>query len=88
MSDLYEIVRKAVHFEWDPIGIADLTDEMGEYDTYVLGLCDLLDKNAPEKDVFEYLWTVETEAIGLQGNREATELFASLLCNLRTSEGR
>ncbi|MGY8730505.1 MAG: hypothetical protein ACKVK0_00130 [Pirellulales bacterium] len=42
MSDLYEIVRRAVHSDWDPIGVAVLTDEMGEYDSYIPGLCELL----------------------------------------------
>ncbi|GAB4163496.1 MAG: hypothetical protein Tsb009_40000 [Planctomycetaceae bacterium] len=88
MSELYETVRRAVHFDWDPIGVSDLTDQMGEYDSYVPGLCDLLGKNASEKEVFDYLWTVETESIGLQGNREATERFASWLCNLTTPKGQ
>lgn len=87
MSNLYETVRRAVHTDWDPIGVADLTDEMGEYDSYVPGLCDLLRKHAPEKEVFEYLWTVETESIGLEGNRQATERFAKWLCELKPSDG-
>lgn len=82
MGDLYEIVRKAVHFEWNPIGVADLTDQMGEYDSYVPGLCELLGKNASEQEEFDSLWRVEWDTIGLQGNREATEQFASWLCNL------
>jgi hypothetical protein len=86
-SELYETVRRALHSDWDPIGNSDLTDQMGEYDSYVLGLCDLLSKNASEKEVFDYLWTVETESIGLHGNREATERFAYWLCSLTTHEG-
>ncbi len=86
MSDLYDTVRRAVHSDWDPIGISNLIDQMGEYDSYVPGLCDLLDKNASEKEVFDYLWTVETESLGLQGNRKATEHFASWLCSLTPSE--
>ena len=88
LSELYETVRRAVHSDWDPIGVSDLTDQMGEYDSYVPGLCDLLSKNASEKEVFDYLRTVETESIGLQGNREATERFASWLCSLTTPEGQ
>lgn len=88
MSDLYETVRKAVHLDWDPIGISDLTDEMGEYDWYLPGIVDLLVKNASEKEMFDFLWRVETESIGMRGNREATERFASWLCSLTTSEGQ
>tara|TARA_B110000881_G_C18537337_1_gene496565 strand:+ start:675 stop:803 length:129 start_codon:yes stop_codon:yes gene_type:complete len=28
--------------------------------------------------VFDYLWTVEKESIGLKGNRKATERFAAV----------
>jgi len=86
MNGLHDIVRRAVHSDWDPIGVADLTDQMGEYDAYIPGLCELLCRHASEKEVFDYLWTVETESIGLQGNREATERFAAWLCNLVPSE--
>ena len=86
MSDLYKTVRKAVHFEWDPIGVSSLTDQMGEYDSYVPRLCDLLSKIASEKEVFDYLWKLETESMGLQGNRAATERFACRLCGLETPE--
>ncbi len=83
MNNLHETFRRAVHTDWDPIGVGDLTNEMGEYDSYVPALCELLDNNASEKEVFDYLWTVETEAIGLQGNREATTRFAGWLCSLK-----
>jgi hypothetical protein len=87
MNDLLETVRRAVHTHWDPIGVSDLTTEMGEYDSYVPGLCELLRKHALEKEVFDYLWTVETESMGLQGNRQATERFAKWLCELSACNG-
>lgn len=82
MSDLYDAVRKAVHSDWDPIGVADFSDRMGEYDSYVPGLCELLCNNASENEVFRYLWTIETESIGLMGNQKETEIFAVKLCRL------
>lgn len=82
MSDLYESVRRAVHADWDPIGVAELAREMGEYDSYVPRLCELLSKQASEKEVLEYLWAVETESFGLEGDRQATERFAKRLCDL------
>lgn len=87
MNELYESVRRAVHFEWDPIGVAGLVNEMGEYDSYVLRLCALLKGRASESDVFDYLWSVETDSIGLTGNRDATERFAKRLCELASSDG-
>jgi len=79
----YESVRKAVNAEWDPIGVAHHVDD--EYDSYVPELCELLNRNASAEDVFSFLWTLETEHIGLCGNREATERFAHRLCELRAT---
>jgi hypothetical protein len=85
MSNLFEIVRRLVHNDWDPIGVADLTDEFGEYDSYISGLCELLRRNASESELFDYLWTVETQSIGLNGDRQATESLVKRLCELRQS---
>ncbi len=83
MSSFFETVRNAMHLDWDPIGIASLTDEMEEYDSYVPKLCDLLIHNTSEEEIFNYLWTVETESLGLQGDKQATEIFAGKLCRLK-----
>jgi hypothetical protein len=82
LSDLYESVRRAVHTDWDPIGVAQLCNEMGEYDSYVPGLCELLSKRSSEKEIFDYLWTVETQSLGLEGDRQSTEQFAKRLSEL------
>lgn len=83
MNDLYAQVRVAIHSEWDPIGVSDFTKEMGEYDSYVAGICELLRNDATEKEVFSYLWIVETKSMGLQGDREATKKIAARLCELK-----
>ena len=82
MDNLFETIRRAVHINWDPIGVFELRTEMGEYDFYIKGLYELISKKASEKEIFEYLWTVETNSIGLQGNRSATERFAKWLWDL------
>ncbi|VTS06491.1 hypothetical protein [Tuwongella immobilis] len=82
MADLYEVVREAVHTKWDPIGIGESALELGEYDSYVSGLCNLLRSNPSEVEVFGYLWIVETDSLGLMGNRQATEQFAKWLREL------
>jgi hypothetical protein len=87
MSNLFEIVRSIVHKDWDPIGVADLRSKFGEYDSYIPGLCELLGRDASETELFDYLWTVETQSIGLNGDRQATESFAKRLCELRQSRG-
>jgi hypothetical protein len=85
MPELYEIIREAVHTRWDPIGIGESALELGEYDSYVPGLCNLLASQPSEEEVLGYLWTVETESLGLRGNREATEQFAKWLRGLKST---
>jgi len=79
MNSLYDQVRQAINRRWDPIGIASYSEEIDEYDGYIPALCRLLKEHAPRDQIFDYLWTVETESIGLSGNREATEDFADWL---------
>lgn len=85
MEDLDDIVREAVHTKWDPIGVGESALELGEYDSYVPGLCNLLRSHPTEAEVFRDLWTIETESIGLRGNREATVRFAKWLWELAST---
>lgn len=81
-NDICAKVYKAVYERWDPIGISSYTNEKGEYDGYIPKLCDLLGKDPSREKIFKYLWEVETETIGLSGNRKATENFADWLYRL------
>ncbi|MDO7928918.1 hypothetical protein Q6A51_19200 [Pseudomonas sp. KFB-139] len=81
-STLYGYVREAVHKQWDPIGIAAYSDEMGEYDAYISGLCKLVESKAGREMLIEYLWFVETIIMGLSGDRPQTERFADQLLAL------
>lgn len=81
-KEIYAKVYQAVYEQWDPIGISSYTNEKGEYDGYIPALCDLLGKDSSREQIFGYLWEVETESIGLSGNRKATEYFADWLYSL------
>lgn len=87
-STLYAQVRVAVHKQWDPIGVAAYSDEMGEYDGYISGLCALIESNASREKLFEYLWTVETISMGLSGDRLHTEAFADWLFSNCTNRSK
>ena len=80
--NLYYQVREAVHHRWDPIGVAAYSDELGEYDNYIPELCRLLKDGVSRQQIFDYLWVVETDSIGLNGNRQATEEFSFWLYQL------
>ncbi len=82
-ESLDELVWHAVHREWDPIGIGPTAEELGEYDYYVPALCQLLREGASEDVLLSTLWRIETEYMGLKGDRSATEQFARRLSALR-----
>lgn len=69
--------------QWDPIGIAGIPEADSEYDTYVDAVYRLIAGQASQNDLFCYLWRVETEMMGLPGNRSNTLLVAARLAQLQ-----
>jgi len=86
-TSVYDQVREAVHYRWDPIGVAAYSDEMGEYDGYIPALCELLEQPVELQKIFDYLWTMETNSMGLDGDKKATEEFSYWLYELVKTEG-
>jgi hypothetical protein len=60
--------------EWDPIGIANVPEASDEYDSYVPGVYKRLISRVSEDDLFDHLWMIETEQMGLCGNRGTQRL--------------
>nr|WP_321442955.1 hypothetical protein [uncultured Cohaesibacter sp.] len=81
-AKIYNQIRNAVHQEWDPIGICSYSGELGEYDSYLPKLIELLGKGANEEQIFSFLWVAETEAMGLSGDEQATRKFSKWLAVL------
>jgi hypothetical protein len=74
---LYDRVRHMILHEWDPIGIQGYVDwPQEEYDSYVPDVCHLVLSGASFEDVFAYLSSLETQHMGLPGDRQRTEQFA------------
>lgn len=80
--DYYDILREAIHKKWDPVGIYFYSQEMGEYDGYLPNLYELLKNGGTEEDVFNFLWIIETESLGLEGDENATRQFSKLLIDI------
>lgn len=75
-------IRKALIERWDPIGVREIPEAQGEYDQYVPAIYRLLVTRRPKHELFDYLWWLETEHMGLSGDRQATEAFAEYLHDL------
>jgi len=80
--DFYDLVREAVHKNWDPIGVYCYSEEMGEYDGYIPNLYKLLNDGSSEDEVFNFLWSIETNSMGLSGDKQATREFSKLLIKI------
>ncbi len=78
-KSLYSEIRKAVHNEWDPIGVSNFTNDLGEYDAYIPELCRFLSHNPSSQEIFDYLWVIETNSIGMEGDKQSTLKFSEKL---------
>ena len=58
--------------EWDPIGVSGIVEAQDEYDTYVSSIYKLIIQRKPEYEIFDYLWSIETDSMGLIGDRQRT----------------
>lgn len=81
-ADLPTQVRQILHVEWDPIGVSSFPGAQDEYESYVGEVCGLVSARAGKQRIFDYLWRMETEYMGLRGNRPRTEQIAERLANL------
>jgi hypothetical protein len=75
-------IRGVLLREWDPIGVADIPEAQDEYDAYVSQVHGMLIRREPLHKMIDFLWWVETEHMGLCGNRRRTEQVAERLLRL------
>jgi hypothetical protein len=78
----HQAIRRALLKEWDPIGVGEIAEAQDEYDSYVPAVYKMLITRKPRHEVIEYLWWLETEHMGLNGDRQATEKFADRLLQI------
>lgn len=78
----HEAIRRALLQEWDPIGVGEIAAAQDEYDSYVSTIYKMLISRKARHEVFDYLWWLETEHMGLTGDRQATEKFADRLMQI------
>lgn len=75
-------IRDVLLHEWDPIGVAGIPEAQDEYDSHVGPVFALLKKRSTAAEVFEHLWALERDHMGLAGNREKTQRVAAALAAL------
>jgi hypothetical protein len=78
----HEAIREVLLREWDPIGVNDIPEAQDEYDSYVGQVYALLIRRTPASKILDLLWGIETEHMGLSGNRQHTAQIAERLAAL------
>lgn len=76
------VIKQALLKEWDPIGVGAIPEAKEEYDSYVPKIYEMLIQRKTKQEMFDYLWWVETEQMGLTGNRQATSIFVDRLLSI------
>jgi hypothetical protein len=77
-----DAIRQVLLRDWDPIGVSELPQAQDEYDSYISQIYGMLIRREPRHNLVDFLWWVETEHMGLYGNRQRTERVADLLLQL------
>ena len=75
-------IKAALLNEWDPIGVKHFPDAQDEYDSYAPHIDTLLITDRPHQEIFDYLRKIETERMGLTGDRQATKRCAERLMRI------
>lgn len=78
-------IRQILIKEWDPIGIESINEAQDEYDAYVGVLYKMIISRRSKSEIFDFLWSVETDHMGLVGNRAVTESVSERLIELADS---
>ena len=85
MAERQHIICRALCSEWDPIGVGHIPEAHSEYDAYVPSVYNLVMGDKCRDEIINYLWWLETEQIGMPGDREGVERFADRLLEFRSN---
>ena len=77
--ELYRATDEVLHYIWDPIGVSDAPNARDEYWSYLPKVFQMLIDQSLEEEVANYLIKIETERMGLEGNRERAKRVVEIL---------
>jgi hypothetical protein len=63
-----EAIKKLLHYDWDPIGVAGIEEALDEYDSYAVQVYSKLQAGESVDEVAAYLAYVVIKLIGLKAN--------------------
>ena len=78
----HNAIHNILLHDWDPIGVADEPNAQDEYDGYIYEIYGMLIRREPRHRLIDHLLWIETEHMGLFGNRSRTVALADRLIRL------
>lgn len=64
---IYRKIDEILWYDWDPIGVNDITDARNEYRGYVSEIVELKQNGMCKQEIALHLFEIETERMGLSG---------------------
>jgi hypothetical protein len=84
---LYKKIDDILWFDWDPIGINDITSR-DEYQSYVPEIFGLVKAKADRQEIANRLHKFETQNMGVDGTIEKCLLLADKMLNAKYADGQ
>ncbi len=79
-KELWTRVDEVLHYLWDPIGISDAPQARSEYSSYLPQVFKRVLNQDSKESTAKYLVSIETDFIGLSGNKtKALDVAETLL---------
>jgi hypothetical protein len=82
MTELHAQIREILLRQWDPIGVADVPQAQDEYDSYVGEIASAVLAGHSASEIADHLVLIETDEMGLSGDRTRALRAASSLARL------
>ena len=67
-GDPMGFIRLILLVDWDPIGVFGHPGAMDEYDSYAVGVYDLLSSDASQQELVDHLRWIEVKLMGVGSN--------------------
>ena len=80
---LYQSIDEILWRNWDPIGISDAAGARDEYHAYLPVVFRMALENASQRKIADYLFSVERERMGMDGNIEHCMDIAGLVLKVK-----
>jgi hypothetical protein len=77
-----QMVQIVLHWAWDPIGVRGIEMAADEYNMYAPHVLEMLNANAPDEQIADYLTGVVRDGMGLPTKPDKDEDVAAMLREL------